>query len=82
LAKWGQTEAVLQQLTQSTFFRTGQFAISSGFGGRISIWLLVFILYFYFFIGQQFRAGHYKISNLQQYLPVGGKYNKIRVTIN
>ena len=34
-----------------------QFAISSGFGGRISIDLLVVILYFYFFIGQQFRAG-------------------------
>ena len=34
-----------------------QFAISSGFGGRNSVGLLVFILYFYFFIGQQFRAG-------------------------
>jgi hypothetical protein len=32
-------------------------AISSGSGGRNSVGLLVFILYFYFFIGQQFRAG-------------------------
>jgi hypothetical protein len=33
------------------------FTISSSSGGRISVVLLVFILYFYFFIGQQFRAG-------------------------
>jgi len=34
-----------------------QFTISSGFGGRNSVGLLVFILYFYIIIGQQFRAG-------------------------
>jgi hypothetical protein len=34
-----------------------QFAISSSFGGRNSVGLLVVILYFYFFIGQRFRAG-------------------------
>ena len=34
-----------------------QFAISSGFGGRNSVGLLVVNLYFYFFIGQQFQAG-------------------------
>src|SRR5204862_7222734 len=47
----------------------------SNFGGaytgrRISIWLFVFNFNFIFSIGQRFRAGHYKISHLQQYLLV------------
>jgi hypothetical protein len=38
-----------------------QFAISSGFGGRISVGLLVVILYFYFFIGLQFSSDDFQI---------------------
>jgi hypothetical protein len=43
-------------------------------GRRISIWLFVVNFNFIFSIGQGFRAGHYKISHLQQYLPVGGNF--------
>jgi hypothetical protein len=39
-------------------------------GRRVSIWLFVVNFNFIFSIGQQFRAGHYKISHLQQALPV------------
>ena len=46
-----------------------QFAISSGFGGRKSVGLLVFILYFYFFIGQQFRAGR-AVNSTSAAIPV------------
>lgn len=39
-------------------------------GRRISIWLFVVNFNFIFSNGQQFRAGRYKISHLQQYLSV------------
>jgi hypothetical protein len=41
---------------------------------RVSIWLFVVNFNFIFSIGQRFRAGRYKISHLQQYLPVVGNF--------
>ena len=46
-----------------------QFAISSGFGGRNSVELLVVIMYFKIFIGQQFRAGQ-AINSTPAAIPV------------
>jgi hypothetical protein len=40
-----------------------------GFGGRNAAGLLLVNFNFIFSIGQRFRAGRYKISHLQQYLP-------------
>jgi ABC-type uncharacterized transport system permease subunit len=48
-------------------------------GRRISIWLFVVNFNFIFSIGQRFRAGRYKISHLQQYLPVVRHLLKIQL---
>jgi len=47
-------------------------SLYSSSGRRVSIWLFVVTFNFIFSIEQRFRAGRYKISHLQQYLPVGG----------
>ena len=62
--KWGWT--LKHRLFASLYFCSGR---------RISVWLFVVNFNFIFSIGQRFRAGHYKISHLQQYLPVVGNFN-------
>jgi hypothetical protein len=48
-----------------------------GFGGRNSVGLLVVNLYFYFFIGLQFRAGQTTMPCLHKALPVVRHFKKI-----
>ena len=54
-------------------FSSGNSTVLHIGAGRITIWLFVVNFNFIFSIGQRFRAGRYKISHLQQYLPVRRK---------